>query len=147
HGGDEAAVTAAWLHDIVEDTPTTLIEIEERFGPEVASIVAEVTDDPKLSKADARAEQIASAPRKSPAAALVKAADQTSNMRSIVETPPYWSEEQGLAYIAKARAVVAGLMAPASMKLTFSLAADAAERKFRTGGSEVSGPGGGREAQ
>ncbi len=132
HGGDEAAIIAAWLHDIVEDTPTTLAEIEQRFGGEVASIVAEVTDDPSLSKAEARAAQIASSPGKSSKAALVKAADQASNMRSLVETPPYWPEAKALAYIAKARSVVAGLPAPASLKVVFHEAADAAERKIRS---------------
>lgn len=131
HGGDEATIIAAWLHDTVEDTPTTLAEIEQRFGGEVASIVAEVTDDPSLNRAEARAEQIASAPGKSPKAALVKAADQASNMRSILETPPYWPEAKALAYIAKARSVVAGLPAPASLKVAFHEAADAAERKIR----------------
>jgi len=128
HGGSEEAVIAAWLHDAVEDTTTTITEIEDLFGPVVASIVAEVTDDPDLDKETARSQQILAAPHKSPGAALVKAADQTSNMRSIVNTPPYWPLEQRLAYIAKARAVVAGLPAPASLKAVFAEAADAAER-------------------
>jgi hypothetical protein len=95
HGGGEAAVAAAWLHDTLEDTDTTLDEIEALFGEEVAGIVNEVTDDPRLDKAAARAAQITEAPNKSTDAALVKAADQTSNMLSMVETPPYWSKEKG----------------------------------------------------
>jgi hypothetical protein len=57
----------------------------------------------------------------------VKATDQTSNMLSIVNTPPYWSERERRAYIAKARAVVAALPAPASLQSAFTGAADAAE--------------------
>lgn len=34
---------AAWLHDIVEDTPTTIDEIRSRFGDEVANLVWAVT--------------------------------------------------------------------------------------------------------
>lgn len=39
---------AALLHDTVEDTDTTLDEIQKEFGSEIASIVAEVTDDKAL---------------------------------------------------------------------------------------------------
>ena len=101
YGGSEDAIVAAWLHDIVEDTDTTAEEIRARFGKAVASIVLEVTDDPGLGKEVARAQQVLSAPRKSLEAALIKAADQASNMLSIVNTPPYWSNEERLAYIAK----------------------------------------------
>lgn len=47
---DVAVIIAALLHDTVEDTATTLDEIEKEFGPEVRQIVAEVTDDKKLSR-------------------------------------------------------------------------------------------------
>lgn len=41
---------AAILHDTVEDTDTTLDEIEDNFGPSVRKIVEEVTDDKSLPK-------------------------------------------------------------------------------------------------
>jgi (p)ppGpp synthase/HD superfamily hydrolase len=41
---DEFMVAAALLHDVVEDTGTTLEEIEELFGDAVASLVDEVTE-------------------------------------------------------------------------------------------------------
>jgi hypothetical protein len=37
-------VAAAWLHDVVEDTPATHYEIEQAFGKQVAQLVREVTD-------------------------------------------------------------------------------------------------------
>jgi guanosine-3',5'-bis(diphosphate) 3'-pyrophosphohydrolase len=132
HGADNATIIAAWLHDTVEDTNTTLEEIGAEFGATVAALVGEVTDDPTLSKADQRAAQIALAPNKSRGAALIKAADQISNMRSIVKTPPYWSREKALAYIDKASAVVAGLPAPASLKAVFEEDASAARRMAAT---------------
>ncbi len=46
------------MHDTVEDTDTTLDEIEEHFGAEVRQIVAEVTDDKSLSKHARKAAQI-----------------------------------------------------------------------------------------
>ena len=41
----EAMICAAYLHDVVEDTPVAHQEIEERFGPEVARLVHELTDE------------------------------------------------------------------------------------------------------
>jgi (p)ppGpp synthase/HD superfamily hydrolase len=38
-------LTASWLHDVVEDTPTKLKEVEEMFGPEVARLVHAVTNE------------------------------------------------------------------------------------------------------
>ena len=43
--GDVDTVCAALLHDTVEDTDTTLEELEARFGARISGIVAEVTDD------------------------------------------------------------------------------------------------------
>ena len=48
----------AILHDTVEDTDTTLDEIEEKFGPEVRSIVDEVSDDKSLPKAERKRLQV-----------------------------------------------------------------------------------------
>lgn len=42
---DPALLDAAWLHDVVEDTEVTLLEIKEKFGPEVSDIVSRVTDE------------------------------------------------------------------------------------------------------
>ena len=52
---------AAILHDTVEDTNTTLSEIETKFGPEVRHIVSEVTDNKTLSKLERKRLQIAHA--------------------------------------------------------------------------------------
>jgi (p)ppGpp synthase/HD superfamily hydrolase len=127
-GGDEEAIAAAWLHDAVEDAEATLADIEALCGPTVAGYVAEVTDDPNLDKASQRAAQIASAPHKSPAAALIKAADQISNLRSIVASPPGWEEERRAAYVQKASDVVAGLRIPQGLREAFVFAAEATHR-------------------
>ena len=42
---DREALAAAVLHDTVEDTPTTIEEIEEKFGSNISALVATETED------------------------------------------------------------------------------------------------------
>lgn len=41
---DAETIAAAWLHDVVEDTPTTLEDVARVFGTGVAKLVAAMTD-------------------------------------------------------------------------------------------------------
>jgi hypothetical protein len=41
---DAEMIAAAWLHDVVEDTPTTIEDIERAFGPGVRALVDALTD-------------------------------------------------------------------------------------------------------
>jgi (p)ppGpp synthase/HD superfamily hydrolase len=47
-GYPEHVVVAALLHDVVEGTATGLPELEERFGPDVARLVAQLTENPDI---------------------------------------------------------------------------------------------------
>ncbi|NJW54729.1 HD domain-containing protein, partial [Salinimicrobium oceani] len=38
-------ICAAYLHDVVEDTPVEIEEIKEKFGAKVAQLVGELTDE------------------------------------------------------------------------------------------------------
>jgi (p)ppGpp synthase/HD superfamily hydrolase len=63
--GDEV-LAAALLHDVVEDSETSLEELHEKFGDEVAGLVGAMTDDEsiddyRLRKAEHR-ERMAAAP-------------------------------------------------------------------------------------
>ena len=107
-GGGENAIAAAWLHDTVEDCPPiSSADLASLFGDEVAYIVAELTDDKSLSKAERKRKQVENAPHKSNDASLVKLADKTSNVGAIGKSPPAdWSLERRLAYISWAYEVV-----------------------------------------
>lgn len=72
---DIRVLQAAILHDTVEDTHTTLTEISENFGPDVARIVEECTDNTDLSGPRRKAEQLRTAPYKSREAHQVKLAE------------------------------------------------------------------------
>ena len=107
--GEPDAVVAALLHDVVEDQNVKIDEIAGMFGSEVASLVAEVTDDKRLAKQVRKDMQIETAPHKSDIASLIKLADKTSNLRALADSPPDWPIEQKREYVRWARAVVSGL--------------------------------------
>jgi guanosine-3',5'-bis(diphosphate) 3'-pyrophosphohydrolase len=108
-GADPVLVAAGWLHDTLEDTATEREELEALFGAAVAAIVAEVTDDKSLPKAERKRLQVETTPKKSAAARLLKIADKTSNLRAIALSPPAgWDLARRTEYVAWAEAVVAG---------------------------------------
>jgi (p)ppGpp synthase/HD superfamily hydrolase len=108
-GADAELVAAGWLHDAIEDTPTTAEELTESFGARVAAIVVEVTDDMTLPKAERRARQVIDAPKKSPDAKLIKIADKVSNIRARILAEPSQDERDDLIdYVGWAEQVVAG---------------------------------------
>ena len=78
---DVEVLAAALLHDTVEDTATTPEELEEQFGARIARIVAEVTDDKALPKAERKRLQVVHAAELSREAKLVKLADKICNLR------------------------------------------------------------------
>ena len=107
---DLDVLAAALLHDTVEDTATTRDEIEKRFGPAVAGIVMEVTDDKSLPKRERKQLQIEHAPHLSTGAKLVKLADKISNVTDVIERPAEdWDEQRRREYVEWGLAVVAGL--------------------------------------
>jgi len=107
---DEAVLIAAILHDTIEDTETTIDELQLIFGPEVSSIVLEVTDDKQLPKQERKRLQVEHAQHLSHAAKLVKLADKICNLRDIAASPPAdWSAERKREYYDWARSVVEGM--------------------------------------
>ena len=85
---DVEVLCAALLHDTVEDTATTPEELASAFGSRIARIVAEVTDDTTLPKAERKRLQVEHAGGLSPEAKLVKLADKICNLRDVAERPP-----------------------------------------------------------
>ena len=63
---DTDVIVGAILHDTVEDTDTTLVEIEAEFGASVRRIVDQVSDDKNLAKEERKRLQIVHAPHKTP---------------------------------------------------------------------------------
>ena len=90
---DSQAIEAAILHDVVEDTPASLGDIEDQFGADVASLVDGVSKLDQIqfrSRAEAQAESF----RKMMLAMiedirviLVKLADRLHNMQTLEAMP------------------------------------------------------------
>ena len=51
---DEDVLSAAWLHDTIENTNTTFDDIEQRFGSKVAVLVLSLSKDKNLPKSSKR---------------------------------------------------------------------------------------------
>jgi len=107
---DTDLLTAAILHDAVEDTDTTFAEIETLFGKAVCELVIECTDDKSLLSYERKQKQIDYAPKASTRAKKLKLADKICNVIDIRENPPKgWATSRKLAYLSWAEAVFTGL--------------------------------------
>ena len=107
---DIDVLTAAVLHDTIEDTDTTKEEITKLFGEKVCKMVLEVTDDKSLPKAERKQKQIEHAPHLSDGAKQIKLGDKISNISDVMNDPPAgWSKQRRLEYIEWGEKVVAGL--------------------------------------
>jgi guanosine-3',5'-bis(diphosphate) 3'-pyrophosphohydrolase len=91
---DVVCLAAGMLHDVVEDTPTTIERVRQEFGPEVARIVEGVTKISRIEFVTPEAQQAENL-RKMVLAmvddirvVLVKLADRLHNMRTLEHLPP-----------------------------------------------------------
>jgi len=83
-GYAEEVLAAALLHDVVEDSETTLDELREKFGGEVTGLVGAMTDDEEIEdyrerKAEHR-ERLAAAPHE---AMAIYGADKLTNSSTL----------------------------------------------------------------
>ncbi len=88
---DPEMLAAAWLHDIVEDTPVTLEEVEREFGPGVAGLVKELTDVSRPGDGNRAARKAIDRDHlalASPRAKTIKLADLCDNARDIAGADP-----------------------------------------------------------
>ncbi|MEA3327944.1 MAG: HD domain-containing protein [Chloroflexota bacterium] len=97
---DTNILVAAILHDTIEDTKTTLMEIQDTFGKSILDIVLEVTDDKSLPRQERKWLQVVHAPGLSHPARIIKLGDKLVNCRDILNSPPKeWTLERRQQYI------------------------------------------------
>ncbi len=87
-----ASIAAALLHDVVEDTPTTIEDIRREFGEEVAFLVQVVTKvkkpDYEMSKQLDNFKQMLDSIHYDIRALLIKLSDRLHNMRTLSSMKP-----------------------------------------------------------
>lgn len=92
-GMDSQSIAAALLHDVVEDTKTTIDEIKKQFGKDVALLVDGVTKIAKLNFSTKEQQQAESlrkmliAMGKDIRVIIIKLADRLHNMRTLDAVP------------------------------------------------------------
>jgi guanosine-3',5'-bis(diphosphate) 3'-pyrophosphohydrolase len=81
---DDELLAATFLHDVVEDTDTTLEEIDEAFGSGVHDLVEAMTEDkdvePYERRKDHHRDQVEAGGER---AVLIYAADKVANLRDL----------------------------------------------------------------
>ena len=89
------AILAAYLHDTVEDTNTTLDEVREKFGDVVASLVAELTLD-KSAYHDRESRTIyitARVDAMSDVGFSIKLMDRLDNVTNLIKAPEKFAKK------------------------------------------------------
>lgn len=105
---DENMLCAAWLHDVVEDTSTTLMQIYERFGEDISDLVEMLTDVSKPTDGNRKirkAIDLVHISVASPRAKTIKLADLIDNTSSIMEHDP----EFAVVYLEEKKALLSVL--------------------------------------
>jgi len=87
YAGDEAIAAAGWLHDTLEDTPTTYELLVSEFGKETADIVWAVTSEPGQNRVD-RFRKTALKIQSNKKALAVKLADRIANTEASLQSNP-----------------------------------------------------------
>jgi len=99
---DPQVLAAALLHDVVEDTGTKFGEITQKFGPQISSLVKELSDEMNeetgekiFTKLVRKEKEIDHASSLTSQARLIKLADKLDNLRDLARrSPENWSSER-----------------------------------------------------
>lgn len=79
---DEEMICAALLHDVVEDTGVTEAELKEEFGPRVAELVMEETEDKTKCWKERKSATLDHLEQASRESKILVLADKLSNLRA-----------------------------------------------------------------
>jgi GTP pyrophosphokinase len=91
---DPIVIAAAYLHDVLEDTPTTVTELAQEFGLEITQLVHEVTQEGKKDNYGYYFPRL-----KSKEGILIKLIDRASNVSRMDK----WSEARQQQFLRKTK--------------------------------------------
>ena len=101
-------ICAAYLHDVVEDTPVSSEDIQRKFGRKIAFLVEELTDEymkenyPHLNRKKRKRLEVARQATMSKEAKTIKLADVIDNTADILKNDPDFAQK----YIPEMEALV-----------------------------------------
>lgn len=98
----DLAVLCAILHDTLEDTNATFVEIEAKFGKDVANGVLALTKNMKLPKAEQMQDSLDRIKQQPKEVWLVKLADRISNLSAPAH---YWNNDKIKSYREEAKVI------------------------------------------
>ena len=102
----ERMLCCAILHDIVEDTPVSIVEIRKNFGGYVADGVEALTKDKKLKGSKATIDSLYRIKDQPQYVWCVKLADRIANLGT---PPPHWTEKKIASYTEEAGVILIAL--------------------------------------
>jgi GTP diphosphokinase / guanosine-3',5'-bis(diphosphate) 3'-diphosphatase len=105
---DVELLSAAVLHDVLEDTCTSEQELRQLFGDRICNLVLEVTDDMTMTYEERKRYQIKKAPGLTDDAKKIKIADKISNIQDILTLPLTWSTRRKKQYFEWSERVIQG---------------------------------------
>ena len=80
---DEDILSAAWLHDIIDDTNTSFDELDQRFGSRVAVLVLSISKDKSLPRSIREEQYIKQLKESTLEAKLIKLCDISSSIKDL----------------------------------------------------------------
>ena len=99
----EVAVQIALLHDTLEDTDTTLEELTQLFGTEIAEGVAALTKNEAVPKIDRMKDSLHRIKQQPKEVWAVKLADRITNLQ---KPPAYWESDKRKEYQKEAQIIL-----------------------------------------
>ncbi len=97
------AIQVSLLHDTLEDTQTSFMEIEENFGREVAEGVLALSKNAQLPREDQMADSLNRIKAQPYEVWAVKLADRITNLQP---PPTHWNETKKLNYLTEAMLIL-----------------------------------------
>jgi len=96
---EELAIQCALLHDVIEDTQTSLQELSAEFGERIAMGVLALSKDPKIDKGQQLQDSIRRIKMQPAEIWMVKLADRITNLRP---PPSFWTAQKIETYYGEA---------------------------------------------
>jgi len=102
-GAPVSVVCAGLTHDLIEDTKASWDTLADALGPEVADLVAAVSEDKRQPRSQRKAEYFRHIAAQSPEVQMLKLADWLDNVQDLATTP--WSLGQKQSFLRRAEQV------------------------------------------